>query len=214
MFKLINSENEFERKNVKDVYNKISGHFDKTRYHSWPKIEEFSKLFLKGSLIADIGCGNGRNCKLRDDCIFHGYDNCEGFVNICLKQGITCKKSNILNIDCCDNNYDYTMCIAVIHHLSTEERRIQAIKELLRITKPGGEILIYVWAKEQKKFSHYHENNIMVPWKVVKTGEVYDRFYYLFENAELETLVEKSNTGVNIIEKGYQRDNYYVIIQK
>ena len=64
------SSQQFEDENVCDVYNKISGHFDKTRYHSWPKIEEFSKIFSEGSLIADVGCGNGRNCKLRNDCIF------------------------------------------------------------------------------------------------------------------------------------------------
>ena len=31
----------FENKYVQDVYSKISEHFDKTRYHSWPKIVEF-----------------------------------------------------------------------------------------------------------------------------------------------------------------------------
>jgi hypothetical protein len=30
---------QFEDENVCNVYNKISGHFDKTRYHSWPKME-------------------------------------------------------------------------------------------------------------------------------------------------------------------------------
>ena len=45
--------------------------------------------------------------------------------------------------------YDYVMCIAVIHHLSNKERRKQAIKELLRITKKDGKILIYVWAKRK-----------------------------------------------------------------
>lgn len=216
--KMISSQ-QFEDENVCDIYNKISGHFDKTRYHSWPKIEEFSKIFSKGSLIADVGCGNGRNCKLRNDCIFHGYDNCEGFVNICLKQGITCKKSNILNIDCCDNNYDYTMCIAVIHHLSTEERRIQAIKELIRITKPGGEILIYVWAKEQKKFKDHDTKDIFVPWNLQKrysnqeeTIKIYNRYYYLFEKGELEKLVYKADSNVKIKESGYQKDNYYVIL--
>ena len=30
-------------------------------------------------------------------------------------------KPNILDINCIDNKYDYTMCIAVIHHLSDED---------------------------------------------------------------------------------------------
>ena len=214
------SSQQFEDENVCDVYNKISGHFDKTRYHSWPKIEEFSKIFSEGSLIADVGCGNGRNCKLRDDCIFHGYDNCDGFVNICLNQGINCIKSNILDINCSDNKYDYTMCIAVIHHLSNEERRINSIKELIRITKPGGEILIYVWAKEQKKFKDHDTKDIFVPWNLQKrysnqeeTIKIYNRYYYLFEKGELEKLVYKADSKVKIKESGYQKDNYYVIIR-
>ena len=36
------------------------------------------------------------------------------------------------------------MSIAVIHHLSTESRRLQAIQEINRILKIGGEALIYV----------------------------------------------------------------------
>ena len=41
------------------------------------------------------------------------------------------------------------ICIAVIHHLSTAARRLAAIKELARIIRPGGRILISVWALEQ-----------------------------------------------------------------
>lgn len=208
-------ETEFEKKHVIDVYSQISNHFNNTRGHIWPKVKEFINSMEVNSKVSDVGCGNGRNCLERQDELnYIGFEIVDNFIEISRSKGINVIKSNILDIQSPDDIYDYTMCIAVIHHLDSEERRIKAIQELVRITKPGGKILIYVWAKEQKKFSHYHENNIMVPWKVVKTGEVYDRFYYLFENGELETLVEKSNTDVNIIEKGYQRDNYYVIIQK
>ncbi len=41
------------------------------------------------------------------------------------------------------------MSVAVLHHLSTIERRQKAISELIRVTKPGGKIFIEVWAKEQ-----------------------------------------------------------------
>lgn len=41
------------------------------------------------------------------------------------------------------------ICIAVIHHLSTPARRLAALKELTRIVRPHGRILISVWALEQ-----------------------------------------------------------------
>lgn len=63
-----------------------------------------------------------------------------------------------LQVFCCDglvlpvnsNQVDACICIAVIHHYSTIERRSKAIAELLRVTKPGGKVLISVWALEQE----------------------------------------------------------------
>ena len=52
---------------------------------------------------------------------------------------------------CSSNTFDACISIAVIHHLSTTERRANAIREILRIVKPSGLVLIYVWAQEQSK---------------------------------------------------------------
>lgn len=230
IFETMSEEEIFESNYVKDVYNQISMHFDKTRYHPWPKIQKFTDSFAPHSLIADVGCGNGRNCNLRSDCTYHGYDNCEGFVDICNKKHINCKLSSILDIKCESHIYDYTMCIAVIHHLKTQERRIQAINELVRITKPNGKIMIYVWAKEQNKFKHEKSNNVMVPWnlqdkyrkrhheqdKEQQKQETFYRFYHVFDKDELENLVNLSShcDNIEITESGYQKDNYYVILRK
>lgn len=45
---------------------------------------------------------------------------------------------------------DATISIAVLHHLSTENRRRKAIEELVRVVKKGGLVLITVWAVEQE----------------------------------------------------------------
>lgn len=45
---------------------------------------------------------------------------------------------------------DAAISIAVLHHLSSDARRRQAIRELLRIVKSGDRILITVWAREQE----------------------------------------------------------------
>ncbi len=47
--------------------------------------------------------------------------------------------------------FDAIICIAVIHHLSTEERRLAALREMLRVLRSGGHVLAYVWAMEQDR---------------------------------------------------------------
>ena len=122
----------FELNNVHQVYEIISEHFDKTRYHTWPIIDKFIKSFNKGSLIGDIGCGNGRNCLVRDDCKFIGTDISESLVNICKNKGIDCTVANNLELPFKDNHFDYLMSIAVIHHFCNEERRIKAMRASTR----------------------------------------------------------------------------------
>ncbi len=89
--------------------------------------------------------------------------------------------------------FDFAISIAVIHHLSTPERRVAAIKELLASLKnphgkdgldtPGpAKALVYVWALEQKTsrrgWDEGHEQDVMVPWvlKSKQTKDVEHRF--------------------------------------
>lgn len=44
---------------------------------------------------------------------------------------------------------DAAISIAVIHHMSTEERRRRAIEEIVRVLRPGGTALVTVWAMDQ-----------------------------------------------------------------
>jgi hypothetical protein len=50
----------------------------------------------------------------------------------------------------------------VIHHFSTQARRLHAVKELCRILKPGGSVMIYVWAMEQK-LRNFKSQDVLVP---------------------------------------------------
>lgn len=61
---------------------------------------------------------------------------------------------------------DAAISIAVIHHLASPERRLNAIKELVRILKPKGQALITVWAHEQKRFADCATSDVFVPWQL------------------------------------------------
>lgn len=72
------------------------------------------------------------------------------------------------------HTFDFAISIAVIHHLSTPARRVEAVQALLETLKQDGRALVFVWALEQKDsrrgWDEGHEQDVMVPW-VRKVGQ-------------------------------------------
>lgn len=50
------------------VYENIADHFSDTRYKPWPKVSSFLSSLPAGSVILDVGCGNGKNMGLSHQC--------------------------------------------------------------------------------------------------------------------------------------------------
>jgi len=202
-----------EEINVKDVYNKIAKEFSNTRYRPWTCVESFLDNVEIGCKIGDIGCGNGKNMKYRVDCENYGCDFSEELVKICKDDGLNVVYGDILSVPFEDKLFDYTICIAVIHHLSTPEKRKKAIDEVIRVTKKGGRILLLVWALEQPENSRrqFKKQDNMVTWKDKKGNLMGERYYYVFKKDELENLI---NDSVTIVETFYELGNWGVILEK
>ena len=202
-----------EEINVKNVYNKIAKEFSDTRYRPWTCVESFLDNVAVGCKIGDIGCGNGKNMKYRVDCENYGCDFSEELVKICKGDGLDVVYGDILSVPFEDKQFDYTICIAVIHHLSTPEKRKKAIDEVMRVTKKGGKALILVWALEQPENSRrkFEKQDNMVTWKDKQGNLLGERYYYVFKKGELENLV---NDSVTIIESFYELGNWGVILEK
>ena len=202
-----------EEINVKDVYNKIAKEFSNTRYRPWSCVEDFLDSVKSGSKIGDIGCGNGKNMKYRKDCENYGCDFSQGLVDICKEQGLNTIYGDVLDIPYKDEIFDYTICIAVIHHLSTGENRQKAIEEIMRVTKKGGKALILVLALEQPDNSRrkFIKQDNMVSWKDKRGNLMGERYYYVFKKDELEDLVKNSFT---ISKSFYELGNWGIILEK
>tara|TARA_Y100000591_G_C21800607_1_gene681860 strand:- start:57 stop:716 length:660 start_codon:yes stop_codon:yes gene_type:complete len=213
--------NNLEIEKVHNVYDIISKHFSTTRKIIWPKVEDFINTFKSNSLVLDIGCGNGKNMGSRKDCIYIGLDTCENLMKQAKSyQNCSYIVGNCINLPFESDSFNYAMSIAVIHHLSTIERRLQAIQEINRILKIGGEALIYVWAYEQPRFENEKSQDVNVKWMLQKkysekkeTDEIFYRYYHLFKKNELETLISNINT-LEIIESGNQYNNWYCVVKK
>tara|TARA_Y100000356_G_C11255504_1_gene289853 strand:- start:1050 stop:1670 length:621 start_codon:yes stop_codon:yes gene_type:complete len=202
-----------EEINVKGVYNKIAEEFSNTRYRPWTCVESFLDNVEVGCKIGDIGCGNGKNMKYRVDCENYGCDFSEELVKICKSDKLNVVYGDILSIPFEDKQFDYTICIAVIHHLSTPEKRKKAIDEVIRVTKKGGRILLLVWALEQPENSRrkFKKQDNMVTWKSKKGDLMGERYYYVFKKDELENLI---NDSVTIVESFYELGNWGVTLEK
>lgn len=74
-------------------------------------------------------------------------------MDICRKRGFEVLQCDCLYLPYRDDSVDVAISIAVIHHLSTRERRQRAISEMVRVLRPRGRCLIYVWAMDQRKDS-------------------------------------------------------------
>ncbi|KAG2201821.1 hypothetical protein INT47_004378 [Mucor saturninus] len=220
----------YEQKNVHEVYEVIATHFSDTRYKPWPVVEDFLNSLKPGSLGADVGCGNGKYIGVNPNVMILGSDRSSNLIKIVHDRGFEGMVADGLNLPYRDNSFDFAISIAVIHHFASPERRLQAIKDLFKIVKSGGKVLVFVWALEQTKFSKRNfepgQQDVFVPWKLtpkkgltpeVKEKEedypVYNRYYHLFKKGELDDLFQQIE-GVVIETSGYDRDNHYVIAHK
>ncbi|XP_034459943.1 probable tRNA methyltransferase 9B [Hippoglossus hippoglossus] len=154
---------QLEREHVHSVYDKIAPYFNDSRYKAWPKVRQFLLDLQPGSIVADIGCGNGKYLHINQEVFKLGCDVCRPLVDSAWSQGHEVQMCDGLHLPYRDGCFDAVLSIAVIHHLSTKERRIRAIREMARTLRVGGRIMIYVWAMEQKR-RKFEKQDIFVPW--------------------------------------------------
>uniref|UniRef100_A0A8C6CUY3 Fe2OG dioxygenase domain-containing protein n=1 Tax=Moschus moschiferus TaxID=68415 RepID=A0A8C6CUY3_MOSMO len=153
---------QLEQDYVHRVYEEIARHFSSTRHTPWPHIVEFLKALPSGSLVADIGCGNGKYLGINKELYMIGCDHSQNLVDICRERQYQAFVCDALAVPIRSGSCDACISIAVIHHFATAERRVAALQELVRLLRPGGKALIYVWAMEQeynKKKSKYLREN-------------------------------------------------------
>lgn len=209
---------DYEETHVHGVYEAIASHFSATRHKPWPFVSSFLARQPPGSVGLDVGCGNGKNMGVNRDVLMFGCDRSAALIALarnmwCTGSSSTQQKddhhvqqggpppppaavlpradatvADSLALPFRDGCADFVICIAVIHHMSTRERRIEAIRQLLRCirrgkTQPsghdndsnnksggggGGQVLVYVWALEQntsrRGWDQGGEQDLLVPW--------------------------------------------------
>ncbi|CAC5422781.1 tRNA (carboxymethyluridine(34)-5-O)-methyltransferase,Alkylated DNA repair protein alkB homolog 8,Probable tRNA methyltransferase 9B [Mytilus coruscus] len=156
-----------EEKHVRKVYDTIAPSFNEIPQKVWPNVKKFIKNLYPGSLVADIGCGNGRYLHINKSVYKFGVDACYPLVELSGEKGYEVLVADNQSLPFRDGAFDGVISVGVLHHFSTEQRRVQALKELCRILRPGGKLLVYVWAYEQKH-RRFDGQDVLIPWHAGK----------------------------------------------
>ena len=187
---------ETEREHVHAVYDAIATQWHHTRGKRgvlWPGATKFLKELPKGSIVADVGCGDGKYFPAIWEAGSYviGTDISEPLLQTSIgacanadtnkagpqnrqvsssKMGLNSRPAvavgDCMHIPLQSKSCDAAICIAVMHHLSTSARRIRCLNELSRVVKKGGMINVQAWALEQESNSKrkFAGTDVFVPF--------------------------------------------------
>jgi ubiquinone/menaquinone biosynthesis C-methylase UbiE len=217
------------------TWDLIAKSFDATRRKPWEQCIDFISTLTKDSIIADVGCGNGRHlvpsakhCKK-----VYGIDLSKELLEITNKKinyeklnNVKLIHSNVLNIPLENSSVDAVLFIAALHNIKGREKRIQSLQEVRRILKKDGQALISVWSRWQDKFrkqffKKWFKNigksefgDIDIYWR--QHGLNIPRFYHLYSKREFIQDLKQADLEIIKIKdvKMHSKkhpDNYFAI---
>ena len=198
--------------NQEQVWDKIARPWQEFREKPLKEVADFLEK-QKGRVI-DLGCGTGRHFINQRGLKIYGVDfskemikRAEAYVK---KEnlGIILKKASAEKIPYKDDFFDAAIFIATLHCIETKKKRKKTLRELKRVLKPGGEALITVWSRNQKRVKNKPKES-QIPWTI--GGKKYYRYYYIYEKKELTDLLKEA--GFKIL-KIWEDININVIVSK
>lgn len=205
-------------------YDFMAEKFSQTRKYFWRDLEFIKEYSKDDDKILDFGCGNGRLLEILSEknICYYGVDVSEKLIEIAKSKYLS-ENTSFLKLDpsqeslpFADNFFNAVYSVAVFHHFPGKEYRKQMAKELFRITKPGGYVVVTVWNLWSKKYIR----NIIANWQnklfgksnldwndcqiIFKDNEGNDfkRYHHAFRNREIENLFSKAGFMTEILKKG------------
>ncbi len=169
-------------------------------WHEYKKIpSQLSKDFLKktSGKILDLGSGSGRHLTKIKSGKMYLVDFSKEMLKLAEKRAkeqkinIETKQGNLFDIPYEDNFFDFAICISALHCIEKNNHK-KSVEELYRVMKPKSNSLIGVWNFNSKRFNQKKGKEKFVGWR--DKGK---RYYYLFEEKEIQDLFKK--TGFKIL---------------
>lgn len=221
----------------KETWDKIAKSFDQTRKKPWKECIDFIDSNSESSVIADVGCGNGRHlipcvkkCKMAI-----GLDLSIELLKIVQNkatkeniENIVLINSDALHLPIKSNSLDAVLFIAALHNIKGKNKRIEALTEIKRVLNKDGTALISVWSRWQDKyrnhffkkwFTQFGKNefgDIDIYWR--QHGLNIPRFYHLYSKREFISDLKKAGLKIDHVEdvKMHSKkhpDNYFALVR-
>lgn len=219
----------------REFYETFAGAFAATRRRIQPGIRKILADLPKKGRWLDLGCGSGALAlewiKQRRKGLYHGLDFSAGLLLAAEKglEGLDLPKGLRVVFDQADltsaewaqglkpGRYDGILAFAVLHHIPGEEQRLQLIKRVHDLLRPGG---MFIHSEWQFQFSEklmkrrlswefiglsnedVEPGDTLMDWRYALEDQkerVGYRYVHLFTRAELAELAEAA--GFRIIDE-------------
>lgn len=138
-----------------NIYNNENTHFYYVSVHRLiiDLVVRYA-LLRRNARILDAGCGTGLlGIKMQHLGNVEGVDIHTKAIKFSRKRGLSVHKASLLKLPFRDNTYDVVTCVDVLYHTQIRDDAL-ALKELYRVLKPGGVLVLRVPALKWLKRSH------------------------------------------------------------
>jgi tRNA (uracil-5-)-methyltransferase TRM9 len=205
-------------KELKFGYDQMAEKFSETRKFFWRDLEFMADYVQNGDKILDYGCGNGRLLEILNDkkVDYTGADISGELIKLA-KQKYAGKNAKFNKITSSgslpfpDNYFNVIISIAVFHHFPENYAKKMA-KELHRILKPGGKIVITVWNLEQERFQKFTKDNskdLYIPFKD-NSGKEFIRYHRKYDIKDLKNIFLSAGFRIEKCEIVNEKNILYV----
>ena len=204
-------------------YDLIADKFSGTRAFMWRDLGFIRDSVKTGDRVLDFGCGNGRLVGFLEGNYkkYVGVDISQKLIDIASQKYNSEKtefvklSSDFYTLPFKDNCFEIIFSIAVFHHFPSREYALEIAKELRRVLKPGGKIVVTVWNLWQKQFLRFGLKNLKrsdleskSDWRSFyipfKAGEkVFRRYHHPFKIGELNSLMNEAGFKTRRTKEGW-----------
>lgn len=205
---------------VRDFYEAHGRAFASTRHSVWDVFRLVGDRVRPGQIVVDVGAGNARLATVLPSGVrYIGIEPSstlrEAAMNVIadhpntemIDGGFSTDGTSASSLPMTDASADIVASFAVLHHVPTCEARKRAVKELARITKPGGIAVVTVWNLRSSRLFHFstwcaawlrlpmvrggESGDAWIPWKA--EGRYAMRYVHALTLREFRSLFDETD---------------------